>query len=154
MELPCSHFWTSELNCKAGSTHVVSTMKLGQGRKLTQKKKKEKRFLIVLLSLSVEGQLPLFFPLVQGKIDCGCYSIPSKAQPVNNASANMGVHIHIGQKWKQLKCPSTDAWKKTHVVHIQNSLVVRKEDILPVVTTWLDLEYITLSKINQKTCAV
>ena len=68
MELLCSHFWTSELNCKVGSTHVVSSMKLGQGRKLTQRKK-EKRFLIVLLSLSVEGQLPLFFPLVQGRID-------------------------------------------------------------------------------------
>ena len=62
------HFWTSELNCKVGSTHVVSSTKLGQGRKLTRKKK-EKGFLIVFLSLSVEGRLPLFFPLVQGKID-------------------------------------------------------------------------------------
>ena len=50
--------------------------------------------------------------------------------------------------------PINRCMEKTHVVHIQNSLVVRKEDILPVVTTWLDLEYIMLSKINQKTCAV
>lgn len=44
--------------------------------------------------------------------------------------------------------------EKTHVVHIHNSLVMRKEDILPVVTTWMDLEYIMVSKINQKTSAI
>ena len=44
--------------------------------------------------------------------------------------------------------------EKTHVVHIHNSLVTRKEDILLVVMTWMDLEYIMLSKINQKTSVV
>ena len=50
--------------------------------------------------------------------------------------------------------PINRCMEKTHVVHIHNSLVTRKEDILLVVMTWMDLEYIMLSKINQKTSVV
>ena len=40
--------------------------------------------------------------------------------------------------------------KNTWYIYItEYYLVMRKEDILPFVTTWMDFEYIMLSKISQ-----
>ena len=44
--------------------------------------------------------------------------------------------------WKQLKCPSTEEW-------IEYYLAIKKNEILPFATTWMDLEGIMLSEIYQ-----
>ncbi len=57
----------------------------------------------------------------------------------------------IAKIWKQPKCPSTDEWmKKTwYIYRIEYYSAMRKKDILPFATTWMDLECMMLSKINQ-----
>ena len=61
----------------------------------------------------------------------------------------------ITETWKQLKCPSTDEWWikmndgiYTHAT--ENYLSLKKKEILPFATTWMDLKGIMLSEISQK----
>ena len=60
--------------------------------------------------------------------------------------------------WKQPKCPSIDEWIKkmwcihthTHThTHTMEYYSAIKNEILPFVTTWMDLEGFMLSEINQ-----
>ena len=57
----------------------------------------------------------------------------------------------IAKIWKQPKYPSIDKWIKENLVHIDNgiSLSHKNNEILPFGTTWMDLEGIMLSEINQ-----
>ena len=53
---------------------------------------------------------------------------------------------------KQTKCPSTDEWRKMFYTHTHTEeyhSVVKKTEILPFVTTWVDLECILLSETTQ-----
>ena len=56
--------------------------------------------------------------------------------------------------WKEPKCPSVGGWIKKDAVHIIHTLeyysAVRMMEILPFVTTWLDLESSMLSEIRQR----
>ena len=56
----------------------------------------------------------------------------------------------IAKLWKQPKCPSIDGWikKRWHIYTMNYYSAINKNEILPFATTWLDLEGITLSKIN------
>ena len=49
------------------------------------------------------------------------------------------------------KCPSTDEWiKKLWFIYTMEYYVaMRKNEILPFATTWMELECIMLSKISQ-----
>ena len=53
--------------------------------------------------------------------------------------------------WKQLKCPMTDDWLKKlwYVYTMEYYSAIRRDEILPFETTWLDLEIIMLSEISQ-----
>ena len=54
--------------------------------------------------------------------------------------------------WKQSKCPLTDEWlKKIYtMVYIHNGiLAIKKNEIMPFATTWMDLEIIILSGASQ-----
>ena len=60
----------------------------------------------------------------------------------------------IAKKWKQLKCPSTDEKVKVlcvcvHTHTMEYYSAIKENEILPFVTTWMNLEGITLSKISQ-----
>ena len=65
----------------------------------------------------------------------------------------------IAKIWKQPKCPSMDEWIKkmwythththTHIYTMEYYLAIRKNEILPFVATWMDLEGIMLSEISQ-----
>ena len=57
----------------------------------------------------------------------------------------------IAKIWKQLMCPSTDEWikKMWHIYTMEYYSAIKKNGILPFVTTWMDLEDIMLSKISQ-----
>ena len=58
----------------------------------------------------------------------------------------------IAKLWKQPKCPSTDEWiKKMWCIYtMEYYSAIKKNEILPFVTTWVDLEGIMLSEIRQR----
>ena len=53
--------------------------------------------------------------------------------------------------WKQPKCPSVDEWikKLQYIYTIEYYLAIKKKEILPFTTAWMDLEGIMLSEISQ-----
>ena len=58
----------------------------------------------------------------------------------------------IAKIWKQPKCPLTDEWvKKLWYAYTMEcySAKKRKSEILPLATTWMDLEGMVLSEISQ-----
>ena len=57
----------------------------------------------------------------------------------------------IGKIWKQPKYSTVDEWIKKCGISISNGLLfsLKKEEILPHVTIWMNVEDIMLSKINQ-----
>ena len=54
----------------------------------------------------------------------------------------------IAKTWKQPKCPSTYKWIKklwyTHTMEYYST--IKKNQILPIAVTWMDLEGIMLNK--------
>ena len=60
--------------------------------------------------------------------------------------------LTIAKVWKQPKHPSTDEWiKKMWDVYMDYySLSHEKNEMFPLVTTWMDLESILLSEIREK----
>ena len=62
----------------------------------------------------------------------------------------------IAKIWKQPKCPTTDEWiKMLHICIVEYYSGIKKNEILPFATTWVDLEHIMLREISQrKTIAV
>ena len=59
----------------------------------------------------------------------------------------IAVLLTIPKLWKKPKCPSTDEWiKKMWYKHtIQYYLAIKKNEILPFSTTWMEVECIMLS---------
>ena len=57
----------------------------------------------------------------------------------------------ITKKWKQPKCPSVDKWrKKMWYIHtMEYYSAIRRKQILPFATTWMELEGIMLSERSQ-----
>ena len=58
--------------------------------------------------------------------------------------------FRIAKNWKQPKCPSIDEWikKKWYTYSEEYNSAIRKKEILPFVTTWMDLEGTILSGIS------
>ena len=54
--------------------------------------------------------------------------------------------------WKQPKCPWTDEWvKKMWHLHTRGYYsVIKKNEIMPFATTWMDLEIIILKEVRQR----
>ena len=59
--------------------------------------------------------------------------------------------IYNSHDMKALKCPSTDKWvKKWWYIHtMKYYLAIKKNEILPLATAWMDLEGIMVSEISQ-----
>ena len=57
----------------------------------------------------------------------------------------------IAKIWKQLKCPSEDEWikKMWYIYTMEYYSAIRKKQILPFATTWMELEDVMLSEISQ-----
>ena len=58
----------------------------------------------------------------------------------------------IAKVWKEPKCPSMDEWiKKVWYIYIKEySSAIKKNEILPLATTWMEPEGIMLSEIRQR----
>ena len=58
--------------------------------------------------------------------------------------------LTVGKVWKQPKCPSADEWiKKMCIYTVECYSAIKKNENLPFVATWMDLEGIMLSEIRQ-----
>ena len=61
----------------------------------------------------------------------------------------------IAKTWKQRKCPSTEEWiKKMGYIYIyiytmEYCLAIKKNEIMPFVATWMDLENFIPSEVSQ-----
>ena len=56
----------------------------------------------------------------------------------------------IAKIWKQPKCPSVDEWiQKWYIYTMEYYSAIRKKQILPFATTWMELEDIMLNEMSQ-----
>ena len=58
----------------------------------------------------------------------------------------------IAKTWKHPKCPLTDGWiKRVWYIYIMEYYsAIKKNDIMPLAATWMDVEIIILSKSEGK----
>ena len=56
----------------------------------------------------------------------------------------------ITNKWKQLKCPSTEEWikKMWHIYTMEYYSAIKRNEIPAFLATWIDLEIIMLSEVR------
>ena len=58
----------------------------------------------------------------------------------------------IAKVWKEPKCPSMDEWikKMWYVYTMEYYSAIKKNEILPFATMWMELEGVMLSEISQR----
>ena len=57
----------------------------------------------------------------------------------------------MAKTWKQLKCPTIDYWLKKlwYIYTMEYYSAIRRDEVLPFMTSWMDLKIIMLSKMSQ-----
>ena len=56
----------------------------------------------------------------------------------------------IAKLWKKPRCPPTDEWtKRWYIYTMEYYAAIKRNEILPFATTWMELEGIMLSEISQ-----
>ena len=60
--------------------------------------------------------------------------------------------LTIARSWKQPKCPSTDEWMKKmwYIYTMEYYSAIKRNEIGLFVETWMDLETVIQSEVNQK----
>ena len=58
----------------------------------------------------------------------------------------------IAKTWKQPKCPLTEEWikKMWSIYTMEYYSAIKKNETMPFVATWMDLENLTLSEVSQR----
>ena len=55
----------------------------------------------------------------------------------------------IAKAWKQPKCPSTEEWiKMWYLYTMKYYSAIKKNEIMPCLATWMDLEIIILCEVK------
>ena len=64
--------------------------------------------------------------------------------------------LAIAKVWKEPKCPSMDEWikKMWYIYTMEYYLAIKRNEILPFATMWMELEGIMLSEISQRKTTV
>ena len=64
----------------------------------------------------------------------------------------IAAQFTIAKTWKQPKCPFTEEWIKKSAIYIYNGILLshEKNEIMPFAATWIQLEILILSEVNQK----
>ena len=59
--------------------------------------------------------------------------------------------LTIARTWKQHKCPSTEEWIKKiwYIYTVEYDSAIKKNKIMLFAATWMDLEIVILSEVNQ-----
>ena len=60
----------------------------------------------------------------------------------------MTLKVHLS--WKQPSCPSTEEWVKMWYIYTMEYYSDIKKNEMPFAATWIDLDTILPSEINQK----
>ena len=62
----------------------------------------------------------------------------------------IAAQFTIAKCWKKTKCPSVNEWikKPWYIYTMEYYLAERKTELLPFVTSWMELESIMLSEIS------
>ena len=57
----------------------------------------------------------------------------------------------VAKIWEQPKCPSAEEWIKKfwYIYTMEYYSAIKRNEVLPFLATWMDLEGIRLSKVNQ-----
>ena len=62
----------------------------------------------------------------------------------------MAAQFTIAKCWKQPKYPSVNEWiKKLWYIYTMEFYAAERKELLPIVTSWMELESIMLSEISQ-----
>ena len=66
-------------------------------------------------------------------------------------SKGIAALFTIAKTWKQCKYPSIDEWikKMWYVYTVEYYSAIKKNEIMPLTATWMDLEIIILSEASQ-----
>ena len=58
----------------------------------------------------------------------------------------------IAKPWKQHKCPLTEEWikKMWSIYTMEYYSNIKKNEIMPLATTWMDLESVELSEVSRR----
>ena len=56
----------------------------------------------------------------------------------------------IAKVWKEPKCPSMDKEDVVYIYTMEYYSAIKKLEILPSATTWMELDHIMLSEISQR----
>ena len=98
-------------------------------------------------------KLQIDIPFDPGILLLGIYPKNAGAQFEKDICTPMFITALIitAKMWKQPKCPSVDEWikKMWYIYTMEYYLVIRKKQILPFATTWMELEAFMLSEISQ-----
>ena len=80
----------------------------------------------------------------------GIYLDKSIVQKHTCSPVFLAALFTIARAWKQPKCPSAEEWirKMWHIYAIEYYSAIKRKDIVPFATPWVDLEIVILSEVS------